>query len=220
MRQSGQHRRTLWYALGGLLLILAIAQADEHRRFEAAQKKYRDIFAARVAEIKAVMEQHRELLRSRQAIPETRFAALPPPPSPDRLLIRRLRRSFCLTAFALATSMPFVWLLSSSNYAWRNRRLIAEVMLTLALFGTVGMMMGVGHWRNWNRFNLHHDAAGYGLILIPLGVAAVLLARHLDRRVAAGRCPQCDYDLHGNVSGVCPECGTPVTDLSSPAKPS
>lgn len=25
-----------------------------------------------------------------------------------------------------------------------------------------------------------------------------------------GRCAQCDYDLRGNVSGRCPECGTPV----------
>jgi hypothetical protein len=25
-----------------------------------------------------------------------------------------------------------------------------------------------------------------------------------------GRCPRCKYDLTGNVSGVCPECGTQV----------
>lgn len=26
-------------------------------------------------------------------------------------------------------------------------------------------------------------------------------------RVPPGHCPNCDYDLTGNVSGVCPECG-------------
>lgn len=32
------------------------------------------------------------------------------------------------------------------------------------------------------------------------------------RRTAAGRyCPACDYDLTGNLSGVCPECGRPVS---------
>lgn len=32
------------------------------------------------------------------------------------------------------------------------------------------------------------------------------------RRPAAGRyCPACDYDLTGNLSGVCPECGRPVS---------
>lgn len=25
-----------------------------------------------------------------------------------------------------------------------------------------------------------------------------------------GRCAKCGYDLRGNVSGVCPECGAPV----------
>jgi hypothetical protein len=33
----------------------------------------------------------------------------------------------------------------------------------------------------------------------------------LDRgRVPAGHCRVCDYDLTGNVSGVCPECGSKV----------
>lgn len=32
--------------------------------------------------------------------------------------------------------------------------------------------------------------------------------RHFARRLA-GRCGPCGYDLTGNVSGVCPECGAP-----------
>ena len=32
----------------------------------------------------------------------------------------------------------------------------------------------------------------------------------LRRRPRPGRCPDCDYDLTGNVSGICPECGTLV----------
>lgn len=30
------------------------------------------------------------------------------------------------------------------------------------------------------------------------------------RRIPAGHCPACAYDLTGNVSGVCPECGKKV----------
>jgi hypothetical protein len=30
------------------------------------------------------------------------------------------------------------------------------------------------------------------------------------RRQLRGQCPACGYDLTGNVSGVCPECGTPA----------
>jgi len=36
------------------------------------------------------------------------------------------------------------------------------------------------------------------------------LARCQRERVARGLCPRCGYDLTGNVSGRCPECGTRV----------
>jgi uncharacterized membrane protein YvbJ len=28
-------------------------------------------------------------------------------------------------------------------------------------------------------------------------------------------CPKCDYDLTGNISGICPECGSPVPHFES-----
>jgi hypothetical protein len=59
--------------------------------------------------------------------------------------------------------------------------------------------------------------SGWGLtvplwaILLP---SLVLPARYLwlkrRRAPAAGLCRACRYDLRGNVSGVCPECGTSV----------
>ena len=39
------------------------------------------------------------------------------------------------------------------------------------------------------------------------GPTAVLFCR--DRRPKPGHCRTCGYDLTGNESGVCPECGTP-----------
>ena len=66
-----------------------------------------------------------------------------------------------------------------------------------------------------------YDAAGrqvrralYVPHALPAGLAAlaplVRLRRHLraKRRRVEGRCRSCDYDLTGNVSSVCPECGT------------
>jgi hypothetical protein len=29
-----------------------------------------------------------------------------------------------------------------------------------------------------------------------------------DQRLRRGLCPSCGYDLRGNVSGVCPDCGS------------
>ena len=43
---------------------------------------------------------------------------------------------------------------------------------------------------------------------------AIWLRRYrCDRRLRTDgmpHCPKCDYNLTGNVSGICPECGTPI----------
>lgn len=57
-----------------------------------------------------------------------------------------------------------------------------------------------------------------GLFLVAaFAIGGHLLLRHSRRRRADGGCPRCKYDLTGNLSGVCPECGTPVA-LSSPRR--
>jgi hypothetical protein len=48
---------------------------------------------------------------------------------------------------------------------------------------------------------------------IPLALLAtptIILWCHDRRRIPSGHCQTCGYDLTGNVSGICPECGTPV----------
>ena len=58
-----------------------------------------------------------------------------------------------------------------------------------------------------------------GLPVLPADAAPTAIAVFLwyrwdrphelrRRRRAMGLCVQCGYDLTGNVSGVCPECGT------------
>ena len=55
---------------------------------------------------------------------------------------------------------------------------------------------------------------GYLPVVIPaLVIMLLLLAAWQDRRrLPAGSCHKCGYNLHGNVSGRCPECGIPVSD--------
>ena len=38
--------------------------------------------------------------------------------------------------------------------------------------------------------------------------------RRAEPRFPAGFCQLCSYDLTGNTSGICPECGTPVQAVS------
>lgn len=57
---------------------------------------------------------------------------------------------------------------------------------------------------------------GYTALSIPLWIptlaaAIAALVLHSQGRVAhRGRCRFCDYDLTGNTSGICPECGGSV----------
>ena len=59
--------------------------------------------------------------------------------------------------------------------------------------------------------------APVGIALLVVGFpTAVLWRRQLQRlyhrRVQDGLCQHCEYDLRGNISGICPECGTPLTE--------
>ena len=68
----------------------------------------------------------------------------------------------------------------------------------------------VGIKRGWS--------AAYVPLWLPFLVAGVpsLILWWRDLRVPPGHCPNCGYDLTGNVSGVCPECGTSVPDARTP----
>ncbi len=42
------------------------------------------------------------------------------------------------------------------------------------------------------------------------GPTAFLIWRDRRRRIPPGHCQSCGYNLTGNTSGICPECGTPI----------
>lgn len=55
------------------------------------------------------------------------------------------------------------------------------------------------------------------IVVLPIWLFALLflvltihLIRRSRRRFPAGCCAKCGYDLTGNMSGVCPECGAAV----------
>lgn len=50
--------------------------------------------------------------------------------------------------------------------------------------------------------------AAFGISLAMFMAAAWALERRRSR--PAGGCKNCGYDLTGNVSGVCPECGSHI----------
>jgi hypothetical protein len=47
-------------------------------------------------------------------------------------------------------------------------------------------------------------------LLFAVAAVPTLLLCYVDRRrIPPGHCRHCGYNLTGNISGVCPECGTP-----------
>jgi hypothetical protein len=46
--------------------------------------------------------------------------------------------------------------------------------------------------------------------MLLLSIVTIHAGVRRRRREDAGRCEKCLYDLTGNESGVCPECGTPT----------
>lgn len=53
-----------------------------------------------------------------------------------------------------------------------------------------------------------------GVLIVMFVVPTILLARP-DRRAWTGHCRRCAYDLTGNESGVCPECGTKIANAET-----
>ena len=76
-------------------------------------------------------------------------------------------------------------------------------------------------WKDWEggmvcwlpKVRTKGPVTGVGVPLwIPFVVVFVpsLLAWRSSRKYRPGYCRKCSYDLYGNESGVCPECGTKV----------
>jgi hypothetical protein len=93
-------------------------------------------------------------------------------------------------------------------------RRLAIAGLALALIGTASPWMELRNLENLQ----------YVCLTIPFTVAALLCScaaaiRAMRQRRAPGLCLRCGYDLAGNVSGTCPECGQPIADgTSSPSR--
>ena len=88
---------------------------------------------------------------------------------------------------------------SLSGHGWRSNR--------KPMFPTDGWLPRYGlAGKAWPNAWLYCPAWCLILVLaIPTGILW-----YRDRRPPRGHCQQCGYDLTGNVTGICPECGEPT----------
>lgn len=110
----------------------------------------------------------------------------------------------------IVVTVALAWWLQRkrARLAPRNRRRFDRRQFFIVMIIMVGcalLMLSQG------RFMI---AAMYGLAVLALGypiVSQKMTYGEIDARLNyaddPSRCGRCDYDLTGNVSGVCPECG-------------
>jgi hypothetical protein len=119
-----------------------------------------------------------------------------------------------------ASGQSFTCLQLYSNQAVLWRATPPTVMSTLTIWPRAPQWQTV--YDTWAFLRIETENTGWRICLpywlvSALGFAACfLLMFRIRRRPPAGQC-ECGYNLTGNVSGRCPECGTPVPQASGGA---
>lgn len=144
-------------------------------------------------------------------------------------IISRYRRVSALIVFP--SGKRVIWAAINEGHTWISYRILHSASLeTTELFiepvrpNSIPLQsmfwdidLNISGVSSTTRFSLR----GRWLWLSPLVVATTLSLVYGTRylrirnRKDAGRCAKCGYDLQGNTSGVCPECGTPLDNVHS-----
>ncbi len=146
----------------------------------------------------------------------TSYPPAPPGPRPPVYeLIEHLRRVlepgvqvcwFCL----LLISLVLMFTPRTGGFI-AVRRVLADLLCMTFLCGCLTLTLGPG---NLPPCCLGHGAVQFGvailLFLLTIGLALLAHRCKATENLPLGRCQRCGYNLTGNVSGICPECGTPV----------
>lgn len=133
----------------------------------------------------------------------------PPGPPPFDRFTHKVQRAFAGSfSFGIGT---VAWLIAFVLYlGWKQqRKVLAEVMLALTLLcGTA--------WLTWPGYSLtvkgifSNDMLFWAVLMLVVSLAVLAAAKRMDARPPWPTCAHCGYNLTGNVSGVCPECGEAI----------
>jgi hypothetical protein len=143
----------------------------------------------------------------------TNAIVLPPTPSAFDDFTEKVRSRMAGNPFGIA---PALWgLLFLMTLAWpRGRPVTAEFLLPAALLAFAAWLVSP-YYSLTPQGIFSNDMLFWGtciLVISTITYVVIIVRLHRRRRAffASGHCP-CGYDLTGNVSGICPECGSPVS---------
>jgi hypothetical protein len=143
------------------------------------------------------------------------FLNVPTSPMPrwtaGMIAVTGLRRLLYIAGYIAWGVMFLIHLVS-----WRRQSRAAAIrrrvdLLMLATLSTVLITVRHGYAHAWTHF-FDDESGAWGLIMVPVSILLLLLALRPAKPSRAHLCADCGYDLTGNVSGVCPECGSKVTE--------
>ena len=139
----------------------------------------------------------------------------PPPPPPPRVLellgdLNPYRQRWVASDSVLAIG-PMLWiaLLIVSAFWKRDSRRLAHAHLAVAWLCLLGWLLNPQYPITRSGL-LANKTLISGMIMLLASVLAAGYVMLRRRAVDPNRCRACDYDLTGNVSGICPECGAAI----------
>jgi hypothetical protein len=105
-----------------------------------------------------------------------------------------------------------------------RRALRRPVVFLPLIIGTAGMMFAA-QFLLWKAVSQPGFLLKWLVSMLAIGMVSVVFARYVTivlreelRLISIGCCLKCWYDLTGNESGICPECGTPRHVASASAQ--
>lgn len=129
------------------------------------------------------------------------------------------RRFHELLGILLLTTMFLVLPVVLSFSEQRPWRAVAEsVLIASAAAATNGLLISLSNRRWESAATFAANLAAGSAVMILFRLAALWVVRSFGHRIVlqtGSLCWTCGYDLTGNLSGVCPECGTPITQRAS-----
>lgn len=106
--------------------------------------------------------------------------------------------------------------LARSRYPLDGPLGLLSILLLIALLVATNISVGrtvmEGRLKVDGMFITEGVAFNVGALSMIGWMIGVRLTNRRARRQLSGRCPSCDYDLRGNASGTCPECGRIITN--------
>jgi hypothetical protein len=137
----------------------------------------------------------------------------PPRPGNGLTILVSSRQVICLCLAILWVVLALLVVAASFPLRKRSREPLMGLsihLLLLAATGTLLASIGPSYGRALGMFQ-GSDPAGWGWVAL---IASGILLRFQSRRLP-DKTPRCDcgYNLTGNISGICPECGKALAEV-------